>query len=121
MDFKESILTVLKDKYATFKGRACRSEFWWFYLLTLVVALVFGLFGKVGRIIDIVWSIAIIVPSLAVGARRLHDIGKSGWYQLLALIPIVGIIILIVWWARPGTNTANEYGEPIVFGKKPEV
>ena len=111
-------LTVLK-KYATFSGRAQRSEFWYFILFSTIASLVLGVldgifgtfnpesgFGLLGGI----YSLAVIVPTLAVGARRLHDIGKSGWWQLIMLIPLVGIILLIVWWATDSKED-NQYGK----------
>lgn len=90
-------------KYATFEGRSRRAEFWWAYLMTFVLSLLLS------------WTyivpLACLIPSIAVGVRRLHDIGKSGWYYLLSLIPIVGTIVLIVWWCQEGTIGRNEYGE----------
>ncbi|MBK5239505.1 MAG: DUF805 domain-containing protein [Actinomycetales bacterium] len=64
-------------------------------------------------------SLALLVPSLAVGVRRLHDIGRSGWYLLFALIPLVGIIILIVWWARAGDPVGNTYGDASAIPARP--
>ncbi len=114
MTFFESIKAVLTN-YAGFTGRASRSEYWWFALFSFIVSTVFStlsggnnssFFGVVGTVV----SIALLVPSLAVGARRLQDIGRSGWYLLFAFIPLVGIIILIVWLARAGDPTDNAYG-----------
>lgn len=98
---------ICLSKYATFEGRARRSEYWWFYLATFVVGLVLGGIPILGWII----CIALILPGIAVAVRRLHDIGKSGWWYLLCLIPLVGTIILIVWFVRPGVAGANQYGE----------
>jgi uncharacterized membrane protein YhaH (DUF805 family) len=114
MTFVESIKAVLTN-YAGFTGRASRSEFWWFYLFTVLVSLVFNVLsgGNAGSFFGIVSalvSLALLLPSLAVGARRLHDIGRSGWYLLFALIPLAGIIILIVWWARAGDVSDNAFG-----------
>ncbi len=94
MDFVTSIKTCF-SKYVDFSGKASRSEFWWFFLFCLIIdcilcATVFASF----------LSLVLLLPQLAVGARRLHDIGKSGWWQLLAFIPVIGIIILIIWWAK---------------------
>ena len=114
----ESIQTVFQ-KYAVFEGRARRSEYWWFELAYCIVSAVLsGLstaFGGGGAstvigIISGIIGLAVIVPSLAVGCRRLHDIGKSGWWQLIALVPCVGSIILIVWFAKDSDPGDNAYG-----------
>lgn len=89
--------------YANFEGRATRAEFWWAYLMVFVVSLI--------PFVSFVWAIAVLIPSIAVGVRRLHDIEKSGWYYLLFLIPIVGFILMIVWFVKEGTKGANQYGE----------
>jgi uncharacterized membrane protein YhaH (DUF805 family) len=104
-------LTALR-KYADFTGRARRREFWWFYLVNFVIELVLSfLFRRGGfTIIPSLYGLALIIPSWAVACRRLHDIGKSGWWQLIWIIPIVGWIILIVWFASDGHPQANKYG-----------
>jgi len=102
MNFGQAISTCL-SKYATFSGRASRPEFWWFFLFQILLSIVASLFGD---IISGLVSLALLLPALAVGARRLHDIGKSGWWQLLILTGI-GIFLLIYWWVQPGNN-----GEP---------
>lgn len=111
MTFSESI-TACMSKYATFTGRASRSEYWWFYLFAL--ALSWGA-SIVGASQDITWlslfvSFALIVPQIAVGTRRLHDIGKSGWRQLL-MLTIIGIIPVVFWLAKEGASDENEYGQ----------
>lgn len=93
MTFGESIRTCF-TQYATFEGRASRSEYWWFILFTFLVSAALNL---VSETVSGVFSIAVLLPSLAVGARRLHDTDRSGWSLLLWLIPIVGWIILIIW------------------------
>ncbi len=107
---------VIKEKYATFDGRASRSEYWWFtlgnVLLSFVIEFVFGIFDM-GETAISIYSIFIFIPSIAVSIRRLHDIGKSGWYCLLLLIPLVSLIFL--YWACK----ASEQG-PNRFGKQPE-
>ena len=96
-------------KYADFNGRAARPEFWWFMLAQFVVGVILNL---VSPMLGGLFSLAMLVPSLAAGSRRLHDIGKTGWLQLLALIPLVGWVILIYWAAQPGDPAANQYGTP---------
>ncbi len=107
-EIQRSVRTCL-TKYADFNGRAARPEFWWFVLAQIVVSLILN---TVLPLLGGLFSLAAIIPSLAVGSRRLHDIGKSGWLQLLGLIPIVGWIILIYWAAQPGDVSANQYGAP---------
>jgi len=111
------------EKYADFTGRASRPEYWW-YVLAVVIAFVvarilesiFGvahLFYSYGPLSALLW-IATIVPSLAVGARRLHDTDRSGWWLLLALLPILGGLILLVFMIISGTRGPNRFGpDPI--------
>jgi len=103
MTFTESISTCLK-KYASFDGIASRSEFWWFFLFLLLAGMALGL---VSDVLAGVFNLATLLPSLAVGTRRLHDTDRSGWFQLLWLVPVVGWIILIVLYAQDGK--ANRY------------
>jgi uncharacterized membrane protein YhaH (DUF805 family) len=107
MDFITAVKTVF-SKYADFTGRAQRSEFWWWTLFNIVVSLVLS--AVLGQTLSSIWSLVVMIPSLAVGARRLHDIGKSGWWQLLALIPLIGIIVLIWWFATKGDEGNNAHG-----------
>jgi uncharacterized membrane protein YhaH (DUF805 family) len=107
-DFVNSVKTCLQ-KYADFNGRAARPEFWWFALFQIVVMIVLGM---VHQMLSSLASLALLVPALAVGARRLHDIGKSGWFQLLGLIPLIGWVILIYWAAQPGQPESNQFGAP---------
>ncbi len=93
MTFGESIQTCF-SKYADFTGRASRSEYWWWALFTLL------LYAGAAIISDILYglvAIGLLLPSIAVGVRRLHDIDKSGWFLLVALIPFVGWLIAIYW------------------------
>jgi uncharacterized membrane protein YhaH (DUF805 family) len=107
-EIQKAVRTCL-TKYAHFNGRAARPEFWWFMLAQFVVVVILDMVSKP---LGGVFSLAMLVPSLAVGSRRLHDIGKIGWLQLLALIPIVGWGILIYWDAQPGDPASNVYGPP---------
>ncbi|HYD76789.1 DUF805 domain-containing protein [Ramlibacter sp.] len=106
MDFVEAIKTCLR-KYATFEGRASRSEYWWFVLGYLLVSVAASI---VSELLNALVGLALLLPSLAVGARRLHDIGKSGWLQLLWIIPFIGWIILLYWAVQP-SGPPNQYGE----------
>lgn len=97
---------VLK-KYAVFEGRARREEFWTYTLVNLIVSFVLHF---IAGFLGLIYSLAVLVPSLAVGARRLHDTGRSGWWQLVGLIPLIGIIVLIVFWVQDSQPAANEHG-----------
>jgi uncharacterized membrane protein YhaH (DUF805 family) len=114
MGFGDAISTGF-GKYATFSGRAVRSEYWFWVLFTVIVLIVlniiqFTVSAVGGSVLQLLFELATIIPSIAVAARRLHDIDRSGWWQLLAFIPIVGFIILLVWYCQPGTPGANRFG-----------
>ena len=127
MGFTESIRTCLKN-YAKFDGRARRSEFWWFYLFNQIVAgipMFFGVLlvfigsvqestglvvlGGLLMLVGAAIGLALITPSLAVGCRRLHDRGMSGWFQLLLLLSLANLVV-VVFWALPGNPGDNVYG-----------
>ncbi|MDF1703989.1 MAG: DUF805 domain-containing protein [Aeromicrobium sp.] len=110
MNLQQAVSSVL-SQYATFTGRARRSEYWFWVLATVIVSFVGAIIdGIIGiQIVQTLLLLATIVPNLAVGARRLHDTGRSGWLQLIGLIPIVGWIILIVWFAQD-SHPDNEHG-----------
>lgn len=98
MTFGESIGTCF-SKYAAFDGRASRSEYWWWFLFTLLVS---AGSGMISDTLSGLFSLAVLLPSLAVGARRLHDTDRSAWFLLLWFIPLVGWIIMIVWAVQEG-------------------
>jgi uncharacterized membrane protein YhaH (DUF805 family) len=112
-------LIALK-KYATFEGRAQRSEYWYFVLFYVLIyiglAILDGLMSGFSRsgsmgILAAIFSLAMFVPSLAVGVRRLHDTGRSGWWLLIALIPLIGAIVLLVFNVQDSDPGSNQYGE----------
>jgi uncharacterized membrane protein YhaH (DUF805 family) len=106
---------VVLQRYAQFTGRAGRPEFWWFFLANLIISVVLSLLGRASvtvSIISLAYSLAVLVPSIAVGVRRLHDTDKSGWWILLGLIPLVGFIVLLVLFVLEGTPGSNRYGPP---------
>lgn len=114
MNLRTAISTCL-TKYATFKGRASRSEYWWFYLSATLMSWagsVVDAFLDNGGVIASLVSLAMIIPWLAAGCRRLHDIGRSGWWQLLYLT-VIGSILIFVWQVSKGQDQLNEYGEPV--------
>ena len=123
MDFQTSIKTCF-NKFAVFSGRASRSEFWFFVLfgclggiITVIIdVMILGYPYEENGPINLIFSVALIIPSISVAARRLHDINKSGWWQLL-WITIIGGILLIIWHATEGENKKNKFGPPIKFKK----
>ncbi len=103
------------NNYAVFSGRSNRGEYWWFALANILISLGLQIldrafFGTEVAVLNGLWSLVVLIPSLALGARRLHDIDKSGWWQLIWLIPLVGWIVLIVWFAQKGENRPNRFG-----------
>ena len=101
-------------KYADFSGRARRKEYWLFILLYLIAAIIAGIIDAVAAtmgIIGIILTLGLFIPSLSVGVRRLHDINRSGWWMLIGLIPLIGAIVLIVFFCKDGTIGANPFGE----------
>ncbi|MBE6370227.1 MAG: DUF805 domain-containing protein [Lentisphaerae bacterium] len=114
MDFKaviQNFVDVVTKKYFCFTGRTNRKDFWMFVLVSFVVSAVLGVIPGVGKILSAVWSLALLCPSLGITARRLHDTGKSGWMQLLLLIPVIGGLIVLLLCIPEGSKEANQYGE----------
>lgn len=108
MTFVESIQTCF-SKYATFSGRASRSEYWWFCLFNFLVAIILAMLEL--STLSTIYTLATFLPSLAVCVRRLHDVGKSGWMYFVAFIPIVGAIWWLVLFCTDSQPGSNEYGE----------
>jgi uncharacterized membrane protein YhaH (DUF805 family) len=120
----EAVRAVLSN-YATFSGRAERSEFWWWTLAVIVATLlaqlvdaailgpfvVFGADPGSGPV-SAVLGLGLLLPNLAVAVRRLHDTGRSGWWILLVLIPLVGLLVLVWFYIQPGTAGDNRFGPP---------
>jgi uncharacterized membrane protein YhaH (DUF805 family) len=111
-------LEALK-KYAVFSGRARRMEYWYFVLFNLIVAIVLALIDTLlgtttgvssFGLLSGIYSLAVLIPTLAVLVRRLHDIDRTGWWILINLIPLVGTIVLLVFALMPGTPGSNQYG-----------
>ena len=124
MDFKTAVTTVLTQKYADFTGRACRSEYWWWvlgYALTYIaIAVISGIvLGRFTMRLPSLFVLAVALPTLAVGVRRLHDLEKSGWWLLIGLVPFVADLILLYFvsglillyfFVQRGTAGPNLYG-----------
>lgn len=109
-------LTSCLKRYAKFEGRASRSEFWYWVLSTFIIGFVIGFVGvltvgeEVTNVISNILQLALLLPGLAVAVRRLHDTGRSGWNLLWVLLPLIGAIILIVFYCQ-ASREANQYGE----------
>lgn len=103
MTFTESVQTCFR-KYADFNGRATKSEFWWWVLFAVLVNISAQILGDIPAAMV---SLAILLPYLAVTARRLHDIGKSGWWQLVGIIPLIGWLIVIYWCVQDSTDDST--------------
>lgn len=127
MDFMTSVRTVL-GKYATFSGRAQRSEYWWYALFTFVTSLVLSfvdgiLFGVTATgqsigVLSALFSLAVLLPSIAVGVRRLHDLDRTGWWLLLIFVPILGFLVLLYFFVQRGTEGPNRFGnDPMAGGR----
>ncbi|EKE70710.1 DUF805 domain-containing protein [Celeribacter baekdonensis] len=123
-----TFLTAIKtcfSKYITFSGRASRSEYWYFALFTLLatfgtLALDIVLASNLGLppIFYTVTSIAIILPSLSVLVRRLHDVNKSGWWYFICFVPLVGVLLILYWAVSKGTSGPNRFGPDPITGEE---
>jgi uncharacterized membrane protein YhaH (DUF805 family) len=129
MTFMEAVRSGF-SKYITFSGRARRSEFWFWTLFAIIISVVAMLvdgmifpdlmtaqmtdagasFQSQGGPISLVVSLGLLLPGLAMAVRRLHDTDRSGWWLLIGLIPLIGLIVLIVWYVTEGTKGPNRFG-----------
>ena len=111
----EWYLAVLK-KYLVFTGRATRTEYWMFALFNVIISIVLSIIGYVvvggngQSALSSLYSLAVLLPSLGVSVRRLHDTNRSGWWLLISLVPIIGIIVLIVFLVQDSDPGDNRYG-----------
>ena len=113
MSFVDAIKSCF-SQYVGFAGRARRSEYWYFYLFTIIVGIVASILQRAvsdssSGVITSIVGLALLLPGLAVGARRLHDTGRSGWWLLIGIIPIIGTIVLIVFFVQD-SHADNTYG-----------
>ena len=102
-----------------FDGRSRRAEYWWFTLGNFIISIIFNVLTAAADFIAIfglIWALAGIIPGIAAGIRRLHDTGRSGWWLLIAFVPIIGIILLLVWMFTDSDRAANEYGSSPKYG-----
>ena len=115
MSFGSAISNVLSN-YANFSGRASKAEFWWWVLFFTLLMLAVGIIAAVmspsmgGALSGLVW-LGLFLPNLAVQVRRLHDTGRSGWWMLLLLVPLIGFIVLFIWFLSASNSGVNNYGE----------
>ena len=108
-------MSCTEKNYANFTGRARRKEFWFFtlvYMIITTITIVLDLALKTYGVITGVFILAMIVPSISVAVRRLHDINKSGWYYLIQMIPLVGPILVLIWFATETKQESNQWGNP---------
>ncbi len=125
--FGQAISLFLRN-YANFNGRSSRGAYWWWLLCSIVIRLgILALerillgadandLGGVGPF-TVLFLLATVVPEIALGARRLHDTGKSGWWLLVLLAPIVGVLLMLWFFAQPGARAANAFGPDVEAGR----
>jgi uncharacterized membrane protein YhaH (DUF805 family) len=104
MTFIESVQTCFR-KYATFEGTAPRSEYWWFFLFNIIVSIAIA---AISTKLSYAYSVAALLPGIAVTTRRLHDTDRSGWWQLISFVPLVGVIVMLVFVCQD--SRPNRYG-----------
>lgn len=116
------------SNYANFSGRSVRSAYWWWALFQIVVSVAISLVEGGGTaavgdgmasmaynpgIVGLIWSLANLIPGVAVSVRRMHDLDKSGWLLLIVLIPLIGALVLLYWFCQRGTEGDNQYGPAV--------
>lgn len=110
--------------YATFTGRATRQQYWMFYLFYIIFYIILAILdnalglanAELGTgVLTTIYSLGLLIPSIAILARRLHDIGRSGWWILLIFIPLIGAIVILIFTLLDSERQANEYGESIKY------
>lgn len=106
VSFGEAIKLFFKN-YTNFSGRSSRSEYWWVMLFNMIISAIFTIITI--PVLTGLWSLVTLIPGLALAIRRLHDVGKSGWFLLIGLIPLVGVIILLVQYLKE-SEPANNWG-----------
>jgi len=113
--FNQYFLGTIKNRYADFNGRATRSEYWYYTLFYFILAIILKMIDTYvvnsmlgmspsdalgGGLIQMAFALALLIPSIAIGVRRLHDIGKSGWWMLISLVPVIGFFLLIYFFVQ---------------------
>ena len=111
MGFGQAISSGFSN-YVNFSGRSCRSEYWYWILFIIIADIVAGIIDyAIGiQVVTSLFGLATLLPNLAVAIRRLHDLDRTGWWIFIGLIPLVGWIILIIWYCTRGTAGPNRFG-----------
>lgn len=110
--FNQYFIDVVKNQYTDFNGRATRPQYWYFVLCSVIISIPLIIIDAIlfqTQVLSLLWNLAILVPGIAIGVRRLHDINKSGWFYLIALIPVAGPIALLVMFCMKSVNTGNHF------------
>ncbi len=122
MNFVEAIRAGFSN-YVNFSSRAIRSEYWYWVLFAIIGEIVAMIIDHILGIVGVypLFALAVFLPGIAVGVRRLHDLDRSGWWLLLSFVPLVGIIILIIWFCTQGTQGPNRFGQSPLAGTAPPI
>ncbi|MFM8267117.1 MAG: DUF805 domain-containing protein [Ilumatobacteraceae bacterium] len=120
MDLVNYWKKVVLENYANFSGRARRAEYWWFTLANYIILFAFVfIVGRASWALALVtvwlYGLAVVIPSLAVAVRRMHDLGKSGWFLLVGIVPFIGPIVLLVWSFTDSQRGSNQYGVSVKY------
>ncbi|PZS13922.1 MAG: DUF805 domain-containing protein [Pseudonocardiales bacterium] len=117
MNFGQAVQSVL-SQYVGFSGRARRSEYWWFFLFNMIIAIAVSIVDAAigSMILGIVVTLVLLLPGIAVTLRRLHDTGRTGWWIFIAAVPIIGAVVLIVFACQDSQPGDNQYGPSPKYG-----
>ena len=119
MNFGEAIASGFSN-YVNFSSRAARSEYWYWVLFNVLAQVVTEIIDNavIGMsVTTAIFSLAVLLPGIAVAARRLHDVDRTGWWLLLAFVPVIGLIVLVIWFCTKGTDGSNRFGpDPLAGG-----
>lgn len=113
MGFKQAVVSGIEN-YANFRGRALRGEYWWFVLFNLIAVVTTQIVDAfiTGGVLVALVGVGLVIPSISVMVRRLHDTDRSGWWFFISLVPLAGFVVLLVFLASRGTDGPNRFGAP---------